>query len=152
MTRYIHYSAGFITEAETVPQINDMHLLTFAKPRGLWFSVDGNGDGWPEWCQAEGVEVPLSHKTEVVFRPNARVLELKGAKALDAFTQEYLLRGPALCIDWVRVEEKHDAIIIAPYVWRRRLSPKTPWYYCWDCASGCVWNADAIQELRALSG
>ena len=60
--------------------------------------------------------------------------------------------GTASCwvIDWTAVGKNHDAIVIAPYIWERRLDGPM-WYYGWDCASGCVWNATAVAELRPIN-
>jgi len=53
-------------------------------------------------------------------------------------------------INWPAVAEKYDGIIIAPYIWQRRLSdnPDHFWYYGWDCASGCIWNTEVIEEIH----
>ena len=32
----------------------------------------------------------------------------------------------------------------------RRLDMETRWYYGWDCASGCVWDASAVQSVEPL--
>ena len=52
-------------------------------------------------------------------------------------------------IDWPKVAERYDGIIIAPYQWSRRLDGPM-WYYGWDCASGCVWRARAVLELKSM--
>lgn len=38
----------------------------------------------------------------------------------------------------------------APYQWRRRNERGFSWYYGWDCASGCIWRASAIREIRLI--
>jgi hypothetical protein len=50
-------------------------------------------------------------------------------------------------IEWRKVAERFDGIIIAPYIWQRRLDLESSWYYSWDCASGCIWNASAVREI-----
>ncbi|QBI98814.1 hypothetical protein SEA_BOBBY_184 [Mycobacterium phage Bobby] len=50
-------------------------------------------------------------------------------------------------IDWGKVAADYGGIIIAPYQWSRRMDPH--WYYTWDCASGCIWNLEAIESLEA---
>jgi hypothetical protein len=63
-----------------------------------------------------------------------------------AFDAEYRFPHPDLgrmsYIDWPRVAERFDGVIIAPYQWKHRL--ELMWYYGWDCASGCIWNARAV--------
>jgi hypothetical protein len=52
-------------------------------------------------------------------------------------------------IDWYRVAEQYDGIIITPYIYERRLTEYTTWYYSWDCASGCIWNGKAIANITS---
>lgn len=131
----------------------------YAKPRGFWVSVKGEDD-WPTWCRSEGFGVDrLAVEHEVTLTPDANVLRLDSAGAMRDFHQEYAVetnferRYPRLSneswpIDWRAVAAKYDGIIIAPYQWSCRLD--LSWYYGWDCASGCIWNLDAIASLAAL--
>lgn len=133
------------------------------KPHGLWFSVEGEDDGWKWWCEAEGFFTEnLAHQTELIFKPDAKLLRISTKDELDAFTKEWLVDistvVPGLSqrygyiINWPELAKRYSGIIIAPYIWEARLQPSTFWYYPWDCASGCVWDADAVQELRQLPG
>lgn len=129
------------------------------KPNGLWFSVEGRDDGWRQWCEAENFNVDaLAHQTEIVFRDDAKLLCLSSAGTIDIFTHEYGTIPPYAvsdlyqkgdAIDWPRVAEEYEGIIISPYCWRARLD--TRWYYGWDCASGVVWCARAVAELRPIA-
>lgn len=122
------------------------------KPTGLWVSVEGEDD-WLCWTTAEDFGCG-SHPTEVVLAKDANVLILSSVAELDAFNTEYgKLYLPGLSIrtiDWERVGAKYDGLIIAPYQWKRRLHRGCDWYYGWDCASGCIWKARAIAELKSL--
>ena len=51
-------------------------------------------------------------------------------------------------IRWEEVKTLWDGIIISPYNWKCRHSPSTEWYYGWDCASGCIWNVEAIKNYK----
>lgn len=51
-------------------------------------------------------------------------------------------------LDWAAIGKLYDGIIIAPYLWERRLNGGAMWYYGWDCASGCIWNPRAISEVN----
>jgi hypothetical protein len=86
---------------------------------------------------------------------------LSTARELDAFTLFFSVDldwQKGMCvpnrltlpiyIDWLRVAQKSAGIIIAPYIWERRLH--LPWYYGWDCASGCVWDAAAVLSVKRL--
>lgn len=152
--RFIHFSNTPLTALRSVDPAS-RHRAD--KPGGLWFSVGDGEDGWRAWCEAEDFYVEnLIHRTEILFAPDARLLRVSGAAALDAFTQRFGIEckgfGRGYGIDWRAVGESYDAIAITPYVYECRLHPEYFWYYSWDCASGCVWNAKAVAELRALVG
>jgi hypothetical protein len=119
----------------------------FFKPKGLWLSVDGEYD-WPSWCRAERfLEGTLRHRTPMRLREDANVLRLSTLEELRAFSAEHArpaFPGAEIMteIDWSVIAERYDGIVIAPYRWDCRLD--LMWYYGWDCASGCIWNLDAL--------
>lgn len=121
------------------------------KPRGFWLSV---GDAWVEWCRGEDWNLGcIVHVARITLSPSANILRLASQDDLDRFTEKYGEQDGRLSfrhinIRWDRVAEKYDGIIISPYVWERRL--ELMWYYGWDCASGCIWNADAIQSVDVI--
>jgi hypothetical protein len=145
----LHYSAEpFVGPVHSEAQEGDLSF----KPRGLWLSV---GNEWAEWCrEANFGAARIVHVARVTLAPNANVLRLSGQIDLDRFTDEY--GDPeqdrtyhTRFIRWNQVAEKYDGIIISPYIWARRL--ELMWYYGWDCASGCIWNARAIESVTPLS-
>lgn len=134
------------------------------KPRGLWVSVEGEDD-WPSWCRAEEFRLDcLRVEHEIVLRPTARIIRLGSREALYGFQTKYGV-GEAhtyaahtwadvhswvdTWIDWRRVAQDADGIVIAPYQWPVRLT--LSWYYSWDVASGCIWNLDAIASLTVTA-
>ncbi len=132
------------------------------KPRGLWVSIEGEDD-WPTWCRGSDFGLDrLAHATEIMLGADAHVLRLCGRGDILSFHREYgcrpafadeigkdhLYRG--LAVRWGVVAERYQGIIIAPYVWSLRLDWDVRWYYSWDCASGCIWDARAVAELRSL--
>jgi hypothetical protein len=157
--RFIHYSSRPLAKVRTVKQ--DMRADRGDKPDGLWFSVGDGDDGWRAWCEAGSYSLGKI-ATEIVLRPSAKMLRIDGVKELDAFTAKYgmipayatQLRGGrdyrGYAIDWRRIAQDHQGIIIAPYCWERRLTRHTFWYYTWDCASGVVWDANAVAEVRVI--
>jgi len=134
----------------------------FMKPRGFWVSVTGDDD-WPSWCHDEGFalgQLAVPHAVELAAGND--VLHLRTPGDIDWFHAAYsvetedarLMRGWNLFheyvrgswpVDWHRVAGEYDGLIIAPYQYSRRFGPG--WYYGWDCASGCVWNLDAIESV-----
>jgi hypothetical protein len=151
--KLIHYSKMHLAAVHSVTQDGN-HLF---KPVGLWVSIPGDDD-WPSWCRAE--EFGLAHlacETEVVLADSAKMLVISDAVRLDAFHRQF--NGAPIYLDsdigwpdWHAVARIYDGIIIAPYLWRRRLvGDASRWYYSWDCASGCIWNADAVAKLIPLT-
>jgi hypothetical protein len=123
------------------------------KPTGFWVSVEGNGDGWADWCRDEqfGVE-RLAHEHEVTLAPDARILRITTPEGIDALTKQYGTgRYGGHEIDWPRVAQEYQGILISPYQWSRRLAEGCSWYYSWDCASGCIWDLNAIAAIRPLA-
>ncbi|AXQ62302.1 hypothetical protein KNU09_gp71 [Gordonia phage TillyBobJoe] len=133
---------------------------TFEKPKGLWVSVTGPDD-WPEYCLPEfnGMrpEARLRHAHNVTLAPGANVLRLDDVADMLEFHRTYA--GPSdfdlryhpnerdlWGIDWRVVAAEYAGIVIAPYQWSMRLNAS--WYYTWDCASGCVWDLDAIAAVE----
>lgn len=149
----IHYAATPVGPLESREQDIEGGL----KPKGLWVSVEGNNDGWRAWCEAEqfGLDrLVVAHR--VTLAEGANILHLTGAEQLDDFTANYSLTTGWLTapdrlgyrIDWRAVADKYLGIVIAPYIWSRRLALHTHWYYGWDCASGCIWDPAAIASVE----
>lgn len=153
--RLIHYSNHHLSAVESRSQGEGRAADRGDKPNGLWVSVEGERD-WLSWCLSEGWGLnSLSHPTEVVLRPTARLLVIATVDALLSFHREYRDAGRrpymgGYVIDWSLVAARHQGIVIAPYQWSKRLDDEAGWYYGWDCASGCIWDADAVAELNAL--
>lgn len=115
------------------------------KPSGFWVSVDEAGDGWADWCRAEQFRLEsLSAVQTVTLASDSKVLWIKTAGELAEFDQKFQL-GRWDGVDWPRVAQSYQGIIIAPYQWRHRNN--LMWYYGWDCASGCIWDTAAIQSV-----
>lgn len=145
MSRLLHYSSKPIT----LDRSHTYGPRGFGKPPGLWVSVEGDRD-WREWCEGEEFALEsLAHAHEVTLTPSAKVLRVDASPgAFDMFEANYapLLQEATATWDWSKLRAEHDGVIIAPYRFDRRFS--SFWYYGWDCASGVIWNLDAIAELR----
>ncbi len=146
----VHYSANPLGELYSVDPAKKGR--GWYKPNGLWVSVDGNGDGWKEWCVGEDFNtknLAIAHLIELA--KDANILRLTSDADLFSFTKEYQILGERrydIKINWVRIGQEYQGIIIAPYCWECRLDDRTFWYYGWDCASGCIWDAKAIASFR----
>ena len=157
--KYIHYSDEPLNKLDDVPTKEQSE--NGPKPRGIWFSV---GEDWVNWLKDSHFDMhpdfPWHKQTALVLKKKAKVLRISNAKQMDSFTKKYYgvdeylpdintpKWKPGQMINWQRVAQDYDGIIIAPYIGSRRLEPHTMWYYGWDVASGCVWNIDAIRMLK----
>lgn len=143
-----HYSAKPVTSVRSARQIAEPDY----KPRGFWVSVDDGDDGWAEWCRGEAFRLDtLRCVHDITLVPDAKMLRLSNAAEIDLFTAEYgASHFHARVIRWLDVANRYQGIIIAPYVWSRRLAGGASWYYPWDCASGCIWDAAAIQSVELI--
>ena len=110
------------------------------KPRGFWYEVDGD---WRRWCESE---MPQWLKGKKLYRldlDGENVLRIANVVEFDAFHREYCKREVTkydMAPDWRALSDEYDGIEIAPYLWERRLTGHTMWYYGWDCASGVLWR------------
>lgn len=147
--RLKHYSDAPV-EFRREPVIQDG--FRFDKPRGFWVSVEGEDD-WKTWCEAEEFGLGrLAVEHDVTLTVDANVLLIDSLDALREFADKWKVeRGDYRDgIQWAVLEHFYDGIIIAPYQWGARLDPDTSFYYGWDCASGCIWNSDAIESITPV--
>lgn len=153
--RLIHYSNAPLTSVYSVEQAGERYEWHDGrKPNGLWVSVEGEDD-WRAWCEAESFrDCAAQHAAEIVLAPDHRVLIVDTPVAMELFHSEFAVerdkygKWKEWRIDWPRVAERHSGIVIAPYQWQHRLDGKlSGWYYSWDCASGCIWDASAVASL-----
>jgi hypothetical protein len=147
----IHYSDKVLERVFSRDQ--EAPTSYFDKPRGLWVSVKGKRD-WLLCC----TEARFQYAHEIELTPTARLYRIRSARALDKFTEAFgvppLLTGGGMrdlpAIDWPRLAKRFQGIVIAPYIWSRRMHMESSWYYRWDCASGCIWDAGAVAGVHLL--
>jgi hypothetical protein len=141
--RLLHHSDKPLTAVRSAAQRNACHW----KPEGLWVSVEGPGD-WRSWCKSENYALDcFEHNHEITLATDARILRLTSIKDVQEFGTEHAV-APFNNIDWKPLAEKYQGIIIAPYQWACRFDEQ--WYYTWDCASGCIWDASAIMKVERV--
>lgn len=151
--KLIHYNSSTLVSVESRNQTGN--TSSHAKPSGLWVSVEGEDD-WKTWCIENDVRLERLNKPhEIVLSDDANILRLCSEINIDTFTTRFGRRSKdgftgTYAIDWPAVATEYQGIIIAPYVWSRRLSRHTFWYYGWDCASGCIWDAKAVSSIVPL--
>ena len=89
--------------------------------------------------------------------PAAKILHLTSPGALADFHTRYACpnqtwptAGRARWgIAWSMVAADYQGILIEPYQWTCRYD--MDFYYCWDCASGCIWDLAAIKSVEQLA-
>ena len=146
-----HFSKGPLSEirsTEQCSQVGDFES-PYEKPKGLWVSVDGDDD-WPAWCSSEMPEWMIDvARYRIYLTESPRVLLLSDLGLMTDFQAEFgrdCGRWGRTYIDWPTVASRYQGIIIAPYHWPLRT--EMDWYYTWDCASGCIWDASAIARVE----
>lgn len=170
-TELFHYSSCEVKEL--LPNFHDRHWkhygYTTMKPHGLWFSVEDYEDdqNWKTWCEGEEFRLGnLKYKHRVTLKPNNKVLVLSTPEEIVNFGLKYAgndvedfynssimkeLGYPyepyVYLLKFEDMIQEYDGLIIAPYEWSCRLAGQCSWYYGWDCASGCIWNLDAVESF-----
>lgn len=136
----------------------------FGKPVGFWVSVAGEDD-WPAWCRSEEFCVGnLANCSRITLAEDANILLVSSPGALDEFHREFSIEDrnfPPLPernagdrdfnrrqrpVDWSLVIERWQGVVFAPYLWSMRFDGPS-FYYGLDCASGCIWDLDAIESV-----
>lgn len=158
--RLMHYQAEPLTLDRS--RVYTQHKrLQFTKPVGFWVSVQGDTD-WPSWCRIEEFRVDtLAVAHEVRLRDSANIRTITSIAEIDAFHHEFTAPSEFDIrmgydrsywgINWPAVVQQYDGVIITPYLWERRSGGGCDWYYTWDCASGCIWNLDAIESVTVVA-
>lgn len=147
----MHYTAKPF-EFDPTRRYDQVGHYAGGKPSGFWLSVEGE-NCWRSWCEDEAWSLDgLKHVSEVMLSPEANILKIDSVEKLDTFSDKYGNGGDSVVdlryIDWPKVKQEYDGIIIAPYQWERRHS--LMWYYGWDCASGVIWNLSAVASVAAI--
>lgn len=152
-------------------QLRNDYLLGIArmrlpgKPRGFWFGVEDDPEEttWRDFCNEERFRVDhVEFKYLITLKDTAKILCLKTPEEMKQFSFHYKNDDPDLhgisipfhevhsvyAIDWQKVSEEYDGIIIPKQMNHAFFeSGISSWYFGWDVASGCIWNLDAIESL-----
>jgi hypothetical protein len=148
--RYVQHSKSALAAVYDVDQSRLVESPCGIKPNGLWFSV-GDGADWRALSATNRWNVDdVKFQTEIVFSEYANILRAEGAADIDKLTSEYG-KNDGQAIDWRRVAETFDAIIIAPLCVERSGHDQTRWYRWWECSCGCVWQSHAVKRLRPIN-
>ncbi|MGA7329115.1 MAG: hypothetical protein WBX25_32665, partial [Rhodomicrobium sp.] len=155
----LHYSAILLKEITSFAQ--QELLSAYGKPKGLWVSVESDEEnwlGWREWCQIEQFALDkFEHATRIHLKDDAEIKLVSDDKGISEFNEQFSRAIPGYPddgprgIDWKYVTKSWSGMIISPYICGPRPGVKPSWYYAWHCASGCIWDANAISFVEGLS-
>jgi hypothetical protein len=121
------------------------------KPEGLWYECqDASTIDWKEFCETglTGGTSRYDSSYDVILN-DYEILFITDKNDFKKFEKMYGIPNrdfpEDIRIDWPKVTSHYDGIEICPY--RTDMRMESDWYYGWDVASGCVWNASGIKEL-----
>lgn len=154
---WIHYSSS-PTQILMYDCYKQQNEGMFFKPNGLWITPESTEHNWFDWAMGENFRIDtLNFIHDVKFKPDAKLLRLENEADLDQFSNEYGFsmwwdtRIRRDVIYWDRITPYYDGILIPRYLYSRRLHTGSEWYYTWDCASGCIWAAKAVESITVRS-
>lgn len=136
------------------------------KPKGIWYSCFNNWYNWivremPEWMRnyIHKIKINKNILTDITNKDKNKLLVIKNDEDFDAFNKNYKIDvsktlpfiestpfpgAPKIImdiIDWKKVAEDFGGIEICPFLINKQ---NYYWYFQWDVASGCIWNASTI--------
>jgi hypothetical protein len=138
----IHMSKKPVNSVRSVQQLDQPGY----KPCGFWY---GFGSEWLDWIDSEMPQWRGDYLYEVIV-DSSNVLRISNAKEFKAFDRRFSVMLPTKSIDWRAAAKEYAGIEITPYLSQFRMVNEHLWYYGWDIASGCIWDAHAITDLRLL--
>lgn len=172
--RYIHRRKPLLlhtSSQELTLETLKTHIQTNDyKPKGLWYGI---ADSWIDWCLGESFGGIHKYIYELNIDED-KILKIDDIEKFEIFEREYKdipawqkkfefcedlpeidpvyvsrARLRLDSINYEKVASNFSGIEISPYFWEKRM--ESMWYYGWDCASGCVWNPDALKRLRLFA-
>ena len=156
-----HHSQDVMEQVNPCSYIQSIHI----KPNGLWLSCETKikeDISWQEWCEIHQYRLDrLKYKHKVKLKPNIKLITIHDEKSLIQFSEQYRTKNhhrtknhPVLKInlhmDWITIAKSHQGIMIYPTQHALRFDSKLSWYHSWDCASGCIWDTNAIESIELI--
>lgn len=124
------------------------------KPKGLWYSIDGE---WLEWCEGNMPHWVKPRNIEIEL-DESKIIIIETAKQLRDFEERFgydmisPIKGITACrlmqVRWSKVAECYSGIEIRNYhkiKWSGDLNWST-WFYGWDISGGCIWDLSIINS------
>lgn len=117
---------------------------SIGKPDGFWFAA---GSEWVDWTESEMPQWKGDNLYDVEVNEDECIV-IEDEIDMREFHAKYRTRDGSEMIDWQKVSKDAKGVIFKRYFpeFRRRYK----WYYTWDIASGCVWDASAIKQVEQI--
>lgn len=119
----------------------------FWKPNGVWVSDEDATNPWSVFCRRTNHHLG-KYKYFIELENDANVLFISTVEELLKFDEDFNGGTGEVTIPWKNVAEVFSGIIITPYLFECKVYPR--WYEPWDCASGCIWDPQAIEKSIRL--
>lgn len=142
-----HYSTSKIVEI--ISKVQCPVMKPYDRPTGFWVSVVGPND----WKSKHPGDLLHQNLYEVKLASEHNLLFMSTREQLSEFTKEYGLKliGEArIAIDWPKVAADYRGVIIAPFFAEYDDYDDLFWYGAWECASGCIWDINAISGISLV--
>ena len=142
-----HYSTSKIVEI--ISKVQRPAMKPYDRPTGFWVSVVGPND----WKSKHRGDLLDQNLYEVKLSGKHNLLFMSTREHLSAFTKAYGLKlrdETRVAIDWTKVAAEYQGVLIAPFFAEHDDYDDLFWYGAWGCASGCIWDKDAISGISLI--
>jgi hypothetical protein len=156
---WIHYSAVPVRAVYSVEQVHypSDWCWVGTKPAGFWVSNSASELDWLRVCVRDSWRLErLANRHVVTLDQAANLLRLDSTEALADTTDRFGVWEPWMhfrnqrYIDWRRVTEIYDGILVERYFDIDDHDPDCSWFSSWSCASGCIWRSRAIARIELV--
>lgn len=149
--KLFHFTPTKIELNKNRRYLKSSQSTTARKPSGFWVSVEYS---WREQMR-DVIPSFFGHAYAVNLKPN-NILYISSEQDFDNFLEKYSYEYEPFkhsfgkyfnnAIDWLKLAADYDGIIFTDYFHKRRNDYS--WYYAWDCAGGCIWNLECIDNIE----
>ncbi len=113
------------------------------RPEGLWYSINND---WKRFCIESDNLQWIGNYNYNVNISNANILKINSLSEVRKFAKVYGEVGKyTTYINWANVAMNFDGIEVQDYNTDFFADIGANWFYCWDCASGCIWNLKNVK-------
>lgn len=123
------------------------------KPKGLWYAF---GEEWEEFCNINNFNIDKYRYKFLLIIDDSKIYKIKNNQDLKEFEEKYYIKDESGLdgIDWKSVE--NDGYFGFEIKNWNSLSGKynidmgSSWISKYDLDSGCIWNINAIKDVKPL--